>query len=220
MTIDTVNGCVVLSHPPDWSTKPSGKRVWETEIATSVKGAEARSAMRAVPRRQLTYMITPCSLQERVRLEARLDAASKSGFACGPLHGRACTLAAAAAANGNTLTVNAGAWNWQAGDYAILISDDQTFDVAAIVNVAGNVLTLAANLNFAWPAQTLCWPVIFGAFSSEKETALDGHHAVVKVTIAELTSGRTVQVGATPNPKLGIGQMQVGQNFTVGGKQT
>ena len=78
-------------------------------------------------------------------MDYRIDLAKLSGFACAPLHGRACALANAANAGTSTLTLPATAWNWQAGDYVILIADDLTFDVQPVINVAGLVLTLAGN---------------------------------------------------------------------------
>lgn len=210
MTITTINGCILFPHMADWSSPPSHKRTREVDIATSILGAETRQSPRPIARRQISFLITPLCLPERVRLESRWDAAAKSGFGCAPLHGRYCQLAAAANAGTNIVTLAAcAAWSFQAGDYVILLADDTTFDVAAVVNVAENVLTLAGNLNFGWPAQTLCWPVIFGAFTADKETALDGWHGALKITIAELTSGRAGQIGVTPANVPGIGQVQI-----------
>jgi hypothetical protein len=210
MTVTTINGCILFPHMADWSTPPTHKRTREVDIATGILGAETRQSPRPIARRQISFLITPACLPERARLEARWDAAAKCGFGCAPLHGRYCQLAANANAGANTITIAAcGAWNWQAGDYVILLADDQTFDIAAVVNVAGNVLTLATNLNFNWPAQSLCWPVIFGAFTVDKETALDGWHGTLKITIAELTSARAIQIGVTPAAVPGIGQVQI-----------
>ena len=215
MTITLINGCVLFPHRYAWRSGVNGKRTWQTEIDVSVPGAEIRHGLRAAPRRQMSCTVTATTLQERVRLEARIDAAKKSGFACAPLRGRACLLTAPVAAGANSITQDGSAWNWRAGDYAILLQDDQTFDVAAVVNVAGNVLTLAINLTFNWPAQTQCWPVIFGGLTIEKEEPLANYVAAWKLTIAELTSGRSVQIGALPAQPPGIGKQRIGKTNQV-----
>ena len=216
MTVTLVNGCVLFAHPYVWQTSPAHKRIWQTEIGEALPGGETRQALRAVSRRQLTVLITTCSLAERVRLESRVDAAKKSGFGCAPLHGRCCFLSAGANAGANSITQDGAAWNWQAGDYVILLANDQIYDVAAVVNVAGGVLTLATNLNYNWPAQALCWPVIFGKFTADKEAAINGALGEQKITIAELTSGRSVQIGVTPAQPPGVGQQVIGSTNVIG----
>lgn len=227
-----VNGCVLFPHMSDWRTKPQHKRTWETEIAESLSGAETRTGMRAVPRRSVTFSIT-ADLEERVRLEARMDAAAESGYGAAPLHGRASTLmnAAPAGSQANILLNLGGAWSWKAGDYAILILDDVTYDVAPVINatltadgtwtadsglpVDQPALSLAVPLNYSWRANTLVWPVIFGKFSPGKETAMTGRHGAVTITVSELTSGRSAQIGAAaPGP--GVGRQVIGKTNVVG----
>lgn len=227
-----LNGCVLFPHLSDWTTKVAPKRVWETEIAESIKGAESRASMRAVPRRSVTFSIT-ADLRERVRLEARMDAAAATGFACAPLHSRSSTLtnAVAAGAQANILLNLNGAWNWKAGDYAILIRDDVTYDVLAVINsgltadgtwtadsglpVDQPALSLAGPLTYGWPANALVWPLIFGRFSAGKESALNGHYGGVAITVSELVSGRSAQVGQLPVPRPGIGQQVIGKTNKI-----
>ena len=121
-TITIINGFVLFAHRANWITAPTGKRVWETEIAEVLPGAETRQALRSAARRQLACNLTAATLPERSRLDARVDAAKKSGLACAPLRGRGCPLAQILNAGDPTLTLAAAAlaWNWQPGDYAIL----------------------------------------------------------------------------------------------------
>lgn len=218
-TITLLNGFVLISHAADWGRPPMCKRVWESGVAEGLTGNEVRQALRAVARRQLTFAVTPESLPERVRLEARLDAAKAGGFACAPLHGRSSQLGAAAAAGTASLTLASTAWPWQAGDYAILLANDLTFDVQTVTGTSGGglVLALAGNLNFAWPEGALCWPVLFGTLAADKASALNGQFSsYAKITIAELVSGRSAQVGVTPTPPPGVGQAAIGSTLTVG----
>lgn len=213
--ITYINNCVLFPHRPNWGMPPSAKRVWQSEIAASLPGNETRQSLRAVARRQVTFTVTARTLPERARWDGRVNAATKSGLACAPLHGRAAVLAANVNAGANLLTLSSSAWNWQAGDYAILIADDLTFDMAAVRVVEGNVLTLADDLHFGWPAQALCWPLIFGKFSAQKMNALDGASGEQKITVAELTSARSVTIGNLPATVPGIGTATIGSTFIV-----
>jgi hypothetical protein len=217
MTVTLINGFVLISHFPNWNYPPSAKRIWDSEIAMGLPGGETRQALRAVARRQVTFTVTAQSIQERVRLEARLDAAKLSGLACAPLHGRRSVLAQAANGGGNGLTLASTAWTWQAGDYAALILNDTTFDVieVAAVDVTGLILTLAGNLANSWAANALCWPVIFGTLTSDKAAAIDSEISQIKITIAELTSGRSAQIGVTPGAGVGVGAQRVGKTNQV-----
>ena len=209
--ITIVNGCVVIPHKANWTTRPLSRRTWETEIVEALPGTETRQALRAVARREITFNITARTLQERV------DAALVSGFGCAPLYGRSCPLAQNLNAAANSLTLAAGgAWTWQAGDYVMLIQDDQTFDILPVTGVAGLVLNLAAVApTFNWLAGVLVWPVIFGAFTADKEAALNGAVAHWKVTITELVSGRSAQIGVTPILPPGVGKQKIGKTNSI-----
>jgi hypothetical protein len=212
-----INGCVLFPHRCSWGTKAvSGKRLWETEIVAALPGGETRQALRSVSRRSLNFMVAAQSLQERVRLEARIDQAASTGYACAPLHGRACSLAQPAAGGTNSITLAASAaWIWQPGDYAILIVNDTTFDVQPVTTVVGAVLDFPGNLNFAWPATALVWPLIFGKYTGQKAAAWTSWHSAVQIGVAEVTSARSVQIGNAPAVLPGIGQQIIGQTNQV-----
>jgi hypothetical protein len=213
--ITLINNHVLFSHPANWDSPPTSQRVWQTEIVAALSGAEQRQALRAVARRSLTFTVTARTLPERVRLEARVEAATKSGLACAPLHGRACVLAQDAA--GNSLALKpGGAWNWQPGDYAFLMDDDQTFDALPVAAVNGLTLDFGLKtLDFHWPQGQLVWPLIFGKFSADKTDALDGFLAEQKLTIAELIGARSVALGIIPAQPTGIGTDIIGSTFIV-----
>lgn len=220
MTITLINGFVLLSHAADWRVPATHRRVWQSEVAEALRGGESRNALRAVARRSLTWTVTAETLPERIRLEARLDDAKFTGLACAPFHGRGAVLSNAAHAGDNSLTLSSTSWTWAAGDYAILLRDDLTFDCLPVTGVAGSTLNFGpGTLNLNWPSGQLVWPLLFGTLASDKASALDGQLSEQqKITITELTSARSAQIGITPAAKLGIGQMAVGAGFTVGGK--
>jgi len=217
MIVALINDCVLFPHRFAWRSKPVGRRSWQTGIDLGLKGAEARQAMRSVSRREVSVEIFARD-SERVRLEARIDAAKKSGFGCAPLTGRGSYLTANAASGANSIHITTDAWRWQAGDYVSLIADDQTFDVAAVTGPpAAGVLPLATPLNFPWASGYVVRPVIFGAFSAEKQTVITGRAAGWRITVAEMTSGRSAQIGIVPARGPGIGQQQIGVSNLIGG---
>src|SRR5579884_602921 len=141
MPVTLVNGSVLLSHPADWSTRPTWKRAWQTGITPALTGAEQRQGMRALPRIEFSYVISAMSLEERVVLDECLDAASKRGLVCMPFWGRGIQLAVAGVL---TSFLNPGktGWTWNVGDYCFFQPPNlgpaayKTFDVQQVL-VAG-----------------------------------------------------------------------------------
>ena|SRR5579859_5437410 len=209
----TLNGYTLFPHQADWSTRPSWKRKWQTGVGSGTTGLEQRSALRAQPLHSLTYTVTAASLPLRSRLDARVDQATKSGLAAVPFFGRGAVLEVPAAAGTNSLTLSdaVNPWPWQIGDYAVLLgADDTIYDVLAVQNVVGNVLTLAGNLGNTWLSEWVR-PLLFGKFSSEKQTVISPWYTPVKITVTELTSSRSAQIGITPAQAPGVGAQVIGR---------
>lgn len=189
-------------------------RRWETGVATGVKGGEARSALRQLALHKLSCDFVPESLAERARMEARIDQATRSGLGCMAFFGRGAMLSAGAAAGTNMVSVAAAnIWTWAAGDWALIWQDDTVYDAVQVQSVggAGLVLTLAANLINSWGAGASCWPLLFGKFSPGKMSGMSGHLARWNVTVEQLVSERSAQVGVVTAPGgTGIGVDQVG----------
>ncbi|MDR3458012.1 MAG: hypothetical protein P4N60_11240 [Verrucomicrobiae bacterium] len=213
-----IDGYTLFPHN-GWSTGRPVKwsRRWQTGVGSGIQGNEARSALRQLPLHKLTCALAATSLPERVRLDARIDQAKKSGFGAVPFYGRAGQLTANAAAGANTVTVAASSlWAWTAGDWIFLYQDDATFDALKVQSVAGNVLTLAGNLANAWLSGGNLWPLLLGKFSSENSTAVSGFLAGWTITIEQLASERNAAIGAvTPPAGSGVGFDTVGVDNTV-----
>ena len=213
----SINGHTVFPHNGWAAGGPLAyKRRWQTGVAIGLTGAEQRSALRAVPRHELTCSFTAESLQERSRLDARVDQAKKSGLGCMPFFGRSTLLLANAAAGANSISVMANpAWLWAAGDYAILVQDDLTFDVLLVGSVAGTTLnTQPTTLN--WASGSPVWPLLFGAFGAEAQDAHSAFYASIKITISQLVSERNAQVGVTPAHVPGVGEQVIGSTNIIG----
>ena len=215
----TLNGHTLFPHPADWSLLPSWARNWKTGIGTSASGAEQRAGFRSLPLHDLSFKITPGSLQERCRLDARVDQATESGYACVPFFGKGVALAAPANAGANAITLAdvVNAWPWAAGDYAALISrDDTIYDVLPVTAVVGSVLQFGAGvLTYAWPTGTVR-PLLFGKFSTDKQSPASDWHTSIRITINQLVAERNAQLGNLVAPPPGIGQQRIGHTNRVG----
>ena len=212
--ITLVNNHVLIPHAADWASSPSMDSEWQTQFSEALPGSEIRQALRAQCRRTLSFMFTATTIQERARFDARWDAAAKSGLAAVPFFGRSCTLSDAASETDESITVAPGGWDWAVGDYIVLMNGDQMVDCHAIASVAGDTLTLETALNHDWPADFIVRPVFFGKFSAEKSPVLTSWHESVSISVSQLVSERSAQLGSvTPPAGSGIGTMIIGSTF-------
>lgn len=219
MSVELVNGHVLLPNPADWSTPPKWSRRWENEIADGVTGAESRAALRAVPRQALSYQITPVGVVAVQMLDDRLRAALKTGLACGPLHGRGGEIMASVVATDTEITVR-DTFAWQAGDY-FFAGDEEGHDALLVTeaDLADGVWTLTLDEPFTRGrlAGALAWPLLFGKFAVAEMEALTQRLGPVEITLTERTSARSAQLGTvTPPGGAGIGVMAIGSTFIIG----
>lgn len=206
-------GYTLFPHPADWGTAPRHTQRWQTGVVASLTGAEQRGALRALPLHTLTFLVTPASIGERARLDARLTQSLKSGYGCAPFFGCASVLAAGAGAGSNSLALPDAVthWPWAAGDYAILLgADDTVFDVLPVTAVTGAVLTLGGILTNSWPAPYLVRPLLFGKVIADKSALPDANISSVKITIQQLVAERNAQLGFAAAPAPGVGQQKIG----------
>jgi hypothetical protein len=141
------------------------KRAWETQIAGSLQGQENRRAMRRTPRTTLTWLVSTGDGEETALLEARIQAALKSGLACTGYWGRSCEIKTNVTADSAELWP--GSWPWAAGDYILFIDPDSgLFDALLVDEVTMATGTVALQLHAAvsrtYKQCTLCWPMLFG----------------------------------------------------------
>jgi len=216
--MNTVNGYVLFPHN-GWATGQPLKwsRTWQTGVATGISGAEQRSALRAWPRHKLGCTLVAASLQERARLDARVDAALKTGYACLPFFGKGCALSAAARAGAQSLTLQTVTpWPWATGDYAILFADDETFDVVQVTSVVGTTLAFSLQpLAFSWSSGSIAWPLLFGKFTADVETGHSQWYAAWAITIEQLLAERTAQLGVPAPTPPGIGQQRIAKTNQI-----
>jgi hypothetical protein len=217
MPVELVNDHVLLPFLADWSEAPRWSRQWHTEVVDAVTGAESRQALRTNPRVSLRYLISPGGQVSTQLLDDILRAALKSGLACCPMWGRGGELLTAVDALATEVQLS-DTWPWQAGDY-LFLGDENGADVRLVTDadLAGGVWTLTLDSGLVFDhAGGLGWPVLFGKFAAGDVTAASPTFGPVQVTVTEIVSGRTAQVGAVvPDAGAGIGAMAMGSTFEV-----
>ena len=219
MSVELVNDHVLLPDTADWSTPPKWSRRWHNEIADGVTGAEARAALRAQPRISLSYQLTPASVAAAQMLDDRLRAALKSGLACCPFFGRGGEITSNAGIGDEVVSVQ-DAFTWAAGDYFFVgdeINGEAIMVTAAVLTDGVWELTLDAAFTSAHLAGALGWPLLFGQPVVSELQALTTRLATVPITLTELVSARSAQLGTVTAPGgAGIGVMAIGSTFIIG----
>lgn len=200
MSIEIINGHVLLPELPNWQQGAELTRRWETEIQETVTGAEDRGAMRTVPRLELSYEIATLTQEQRARLENRLREAMKSGKAAVPFWGRASDLASAASGTGAELaTTN---WPWQTGDYIFFLDasnlEKPVHAVRQITGKTGLTLTLDSALPQTFAAGSLVWPLLFGKPDGESMSLLTSRQGAVSFTLLEVTGSTRAAASSAP----------------------
>ncbi len=226
MSVQLINGHVFFPHEANYQTLPGWKRYWENSITPAPTGDETRTGFRDQPLVELSWQVNPWSNIEQNQFEERLKKAKKCGKACAPYWGRASVLNADCTAN--TAVLKATPWPWAANDY-IFFSKKATghdasgamlpnlFDVMQVQSVAGTTLTLTGNVSRTYPAGSLCWPLLFGKITTNDLAAATNRRGVMTLTIKELISSATKQIGIVPGAAgNGIGALKVGSTLIIG----
>ncbi len=215
MAVDLINNHILLPHRADWATPPTFQRAWQTDVAESILGNEARAGLRACPRISLTWMLSKRTQPEQQELDDRIRAALKNGKACAPYHGRGSLLTA----DCNNVTVNLAdtSFGWKVNDWVFFQDDLLNYNFRQVNVVAGAVLTLGAAVSQTFPAGSMVWPILFGKLTAKDMEAVTDWHSSTSLTLQELISRDTVPIGGAVNTSgAGIGWMRIGTTNIVG----
>jgi len=215
MSVQCVNGHVFLPQQPNWQTPLQWQRTWANEVVTGLTGIEARSAMRSLPRVQLTWTVTPWTVPAQNELDDQVRAAKKAGLACAPYWGRASVLASPC--SGTAVVLQSAFWPWKVGDWICFLYP-LSFDLRQVTAVVGSALTLNAAVSSASPANTLVWPLLYGKLTTNDMSLATGQRGALQLTLLEETPGQAAQLGGVPPPPgsgSGIGSMSIGSTFNV-----
>lgn len=219
MGVETVNDHVLFPEPADWADAPDWQREWQNVIAEAVTGAESRNALRIKPRISLSFKVTPCSLVEQTEFDDRIRQAKKNGLACSPYHGRGCVLQEATMGATDTVLVD-DRFPWRAGDVAFFRNQAGFYEYRTVETAALDAgiwtLELDEELTGIYPANSFVWLLLFGKFSTADMSVLSPKTGPARITIQELISSRSEQVGeVTPAVGDGIGFWKIGDTFEV-----
>ena len=185
MSVQLVNGHVLFPDPPNWRERVAWKRSWQTAIASAGRGNENRRGLRRIPRTSLSWLATVQSAEQLAILEARINAALKSGKACAGYWGRAAVLANAVSAS--TAALQPSAWDWGAGQYILFFDfDTAAFDAVLIDDFSSNTLTLHDAVSRTYAAGALCWPMIFGKLQCDQAALRSSNKSEVHLSLTNV----------------------------------
>lgn len=213
MNVELINNHVLFPEPANWSEKPSWQRRWQNVVSPSITGAESRLGVRAEPRSSLTWRITRSQIVDLACFDDRIRAAKKSGRACSAFHGRGYILQADVTAATAVLDRD---WSNAFAPYILFVTSDDLYEVREVVGVDANTITLDDDVARTYGSGSFCWPLIFGKFTCEEMPARTPQHANLKLTISELVSPSSAQLGEVEVPVgSGIGFWHIEDNFVV-----
>lgn len=142
--------------PPDWSGGITESLMWLTDVQQAWHGAQDRTPLRAVPRREWEFSVID-GATSRQRLEDLLFAWRARVFAL-PVWADQSFLSAALPANSDTIALDTQHLDFAAGSTALLRGADGQHESVEVDTVTATGLTLARPTTLAWPAGTAIYP--------------------------------------------------------------
>lgn len=188
MSVQTINGHVLIANMPDWASVVSNRRTWETSVVKGEIGNESRSGLRAVPLARLEFEVFTDSLAEAAKFDDVILAARKAGKVVVPYWGRGTQVASA---SGDTVVLAETGWPWQAGDWLFIGGE-----MLPVASVAGNTLTLDGELESEY-SHEFAWPLLFGKMSLNEVEIVTPRNGQARISVTELVSSRSVAIGGS-----------------------
>ncbi|MCP5525015.1 MAG: hypothetical protein H7A46_26120 [Verrucomicrobiales bacterium] len=216
MSVQTVNGHVLLPHLPDWASPVAWQRAWQCQVGRSVGGSEGRLSVRERPRVTLRWELIPVNVTEQSLMHARLRAARKSGYACAPYWGRGLKIIAVA---GAVLTLASTAWPFLQGDDWLLIrrldvAAPEAWELCQVVTAAEADITLTVGPTYDWSVDAFVWPLLFGRFNCGDLSHRTDWHARVQCELRQLVTRPYAPLPPGPDPSLcAVDGVDAGDSF-------
>ncbi len=185
MSVELVNGHVLIPHAHNWRQNITWSRKLQTSRVQGITGREQRTTLRPRPLQTLTLLPTVMDANEQARLEDSVRAAHKSGRAAIPYWGRGQVLSATA--SGTSVPIAATPWVPAAGDY-VFFGSTAAHEVRQVGSYAAGTITLSSSLTGTYAAGDMVWPVLFGKITTDSEALLTSHRGDMGITFAELES--------------------------------
>lgn len=145
----------VAPFVPNWSKSFEIEYQFKTDLFTSRNGRETRRALRASPRKRVSFTATPS--HEKLRRVRNMLAGWHSNTIIMPELPRQASLRAPAE-DSNTLYLRTAAPAWVKPGVIVVVSFGQLYEAREVVGVAGDSVQLAGTLPGLWPAGTKLHP--------------------------------------------------------------
>lgn len=140
---------------PNWANSVELEYQFKTDLFVSRSGKEQRRALRANPRKRLSYTSTPT--HARLRAARAFFAGWHNNTIIVPEEPRQARLLTPAT-DTNTLTLRGAAPPWMTVGTTVVVSYRGRYETREIAAVAGNVVTLTGVIAGMWPVGTKVHP--------------------------------------------------------------
>lgn len=150
----------VWSFEPNWTNSLDESLIWQTDILTSITGAEQRRAMRYHPRREFEFEVA-IQGDERTLLDNLLITYGAQKWYL-PLWHDVCISAHIAAAGSLYISCNHAESSLLKPNEGVFITngDPYDFEIAELSHTGPYGINLKTGLSRAWPAGTRVYPMV------------------------------------------------------------
>jgi hypothetical protein len=159
---------VVWGVDPDWSDPLTERTQYLTDVLVAYRAQEQRVVLRTRPRTHLAYRVMPTDRREAAAIEALLYGQQSHVFGV-PFWPDAQPITEDAAVGTSTLSCETTYRKFRPGGPVALWRDLSTSEVATVLTVASDSLTLTAPLSATWIAdgRTYAIPLLIGRWEGD-----------------------------------------------------
>lgn len=149
---------VLFAFSPNWQQPVTETIEWKTTVVQTYSGLEQRVKIRDIPRRIFDYQLRVHE-QHANNLDNLLFGWTGRMYAL-PLWHERNTLNDIASAGDETLLFNTFGCSYAVGQVVVLYRDSKLYELAEVLSVQSDSLTLVGPLINTWPAGTAVFPVL------------------------------------------------------------
>lgn len=146
----------LFPYSPNWENGIQERLAWRTDVIESHNATEERTALRAKPRRTLSYELLREG-HDTQQLDSLLWRYQATQFIL-PIWTDPQRLAATLPQASTNIPADTDGYDFEAGQWAVLIQHGQLFEVVQIEQVNADSLDLSGQTLLEWPPGTLLYP--------------------------------------------------------------
>lgn len=214
MSVELVNGHVLIPHVANYRDAPSWERRWQNEIDGSEFGNESRFGLRSIPLQSFRCKISSADLPQNSRLLGQIIAAKKSGLACLPAFGRGIEISNPVIAGETLIGVEPYSWIFSGTSYVLLMDENGNHDARQVISAFGGI-EVDSPLSRGYRGGTFLWPLVFGKFYCDGIAAMNQEIGEITVGVYEIQSPYSASIGVADPPVDGIGGWIIEDTFIV-----